>query len=94
MFFFLFCFFLYEFSSPAKRAYLFISGYQPGHNQLDHPSLVALDGHGLAQRLHGLLVGHPAQRLPVDGDELVVNAQTSILQTTRGEVKSILPMHF
>lgn len=84
--------FPYEFSFPTMCGYLFISGHQPGHNQLDHPSLVALDRHGLAQRLHGLLVGHSIQRFPVYSDELVVDTQTSILQNIGGKVKRILPM--
>lgn len=84
--------FSYEFSSPTTCGYLFISGHQPGHNQLDHPSLVALNRHGLAQRLHGLLVGHSIQRFPVYSDELVVDTQTSILQNIGGKVKRILPM--
>lgn len=79
--------FSHDFSSPTKCGYLFISVHQPGHRQLDHPSLVALDGHGLAQRLHGLLVSHPIQRLPVYSDELVVDTQTSILQIIKKKKK-------
>lgn len=29
----------------------------PGHDELDHATLVSLGGHGHPQRLHGVLVG-------------------------------------
>ena len=35
--------------------------------------------HGTAQRLHGLLVVHPQQRVAVDADQLVVDAETRVL---------------
>lgn len=54
-------------------------GHSARYDQLDHAALVALHRHGLPQRLHGVLVGLPQQRLPVDGDQLVVDTQASVL---------------
>lgn len=50
-----------------------------GHNQLDHPALVAFCGHGLPQRLHGVLVSFAQKRLSVDGNQLVVDPKPPIL---------------
>jgi len=58
---------------PWLLGYLMVFGHVPDHDELNHPPLVALDGHGCAQCLHGVLVGHPMQRLPVDCNELVVD---------------------
>lgn len=54
-------------------------GHPPRHNQLDHPALVPLGGHGLAQRLHGILVGFSQQRLSVDSDQLVIDPKPPVL---------------
>lgn len=54
-------------------------GHPSGHDQLDHPALVPLRWHGLAQRLHGVLVGFSQQRLSVDSDQLVVDTKPSVL---------------
>lgn len=69
--------------APPLAPHLAPLGHASGHNQLDRPTLVALRGHGLAQRFHGVLVGLPQQRLPVDGDQLVVDAETAVLRRKR-----------
>lgn len=61
------------------KDYLVIFGHQSSNNQLNHPSLVAFHRHRRAQRFHGVLIGHPTQRLAVDSNQLVVNAQAPIL---------------
>lgn len=65
-------------------AHLGSFGHSSGHDQLDHPSFVALCWHGLAQRLHGVLVGFAQQRLSIDSDQLVVDPQPSILSESAG----------
>lgn len=51
----------------------------PGHDELDHTTLVALGGHGPPQSLHGFLVGFAQQRLSIYSYQLVVHSQPSIL---------------
>ncbi|KAI9542906.1 hypothetical protein NQZ68_016216, partial [Dissostichus eleginoides] len=55
-------------------AYLIVFGHMPGHDELNHPSYVALNRHGCAQGFHGVLVGHTMQRLPIDCNELVIDS--------------------
>lgn len=56
--------------------------HNPKNNQLDGSSGVPLLGHGAAERLHGLVVGASQQRLAVYRNQLVVDAQTSVLWIT------------
>lgn len=67
------------FSFLSYEPHLVPFGHPPGHDQLDRAALVPLRRHGLAQRLHGVLVGFSQQRLSVDGDQLVVDPKPSVL---------------
>ena len=71
----------------TSLVYLVVLGHPSRHDELDHPPLVALHGHGGAEVLHGLLVGHVQQRLAVDGDQLVVDAKASVLRGPEGGVR-------
>lgn len=57
--------------------------HNPQYNQLDGSSGVPLLGHGAAKSLHGLVVGASQQRLAVYCNQLVVDAQTSVLLSTQ-----------
>lgn len=69
---------LWDNSRPLSDVYL----HNPENNQLDGSSGVPLLGHGAAERLHGLVVGASQQRLAVNRNQLVVDAQTSVLWIT------------
>lgn len=69
---------LWDNSRPLSDVYL----HNPENNQLDGSSGVPLLGHGAAERLHGLVVGASQQRLAVHRNQLVVDAQTSVLWIT------------
>lgn len=66
---------LWDNSRPLSDVYL----HHPENNQLDGSSGVPLLGHGAAERLHGLVVEASQQQLAVYRNQLVVDAQTSVL---------------
>lgn len=50
------------------------------NHQLDGSSQVTLHGHGASQGVHGIMVGAAEKGFAVDGHQLIVHAQTTILE--------------
>lgn len=62
--------------------------WSPQNHQLDHPSNVSFHGHWSPQCLHSFVVGLSQKRFPINGNQLVIHPQTTILG--QGKEKTVL----
>lgn len=72
-------------------AYLCWESLQRTQNhQLDGSSDVSFGGHGVPQGFHGVVVGTAEKGFAVDGDQLVVDTQTTVLQETDDDKDNVM----
>lgn len=58
--------------------------WPPQDHQLDHPSDVSFHGHRSPECLHSVVVRLPQKRFPINGNQLVIHPQTTILGQRKG----------